>query len=172
MFFVCACVWCDDPAVLENSGGDDTVQQTHFLHYNAKMQWNGQPHFSSFWSVMCSILFCQCRRTFFNLPSLCRDVRGCKGAFTPCRDAKQGGARRHTGLIGLKPGKSTDAFSPSHEFASHRQQMGPRAISPRKLVRSGTINCIPLGGACFLTTNSNQWEFSCFWNSPPELSMF
>ena len=163
MFFVCACVWCDDPAVLENSGGDDTVQ-THFLHYNAKMQWNGQPHFSSFWSVMCSIFF---------FVSVGGHVLICHHYVVIYEDVKEllhhaatrGSAS--TQSIGLKPGKSTDAFSSSREVASRHQQMGPRAISPCELVRSGTT---PLGGACFLTTH--QWEFSCFWNSPPELPMF
>ena len=51
--------------------------------------------------------------------------------------------------------------------SSHRQQMGPRAIWPCQLARSGTT---PREEACFLTTH--QWEFSCFWDLPAELSMF
>ena len=46
-------------------------------------------------------------------------------------------------------------------------RMGCGAIKPRGLRRLGTT---PRREACFLTTH--QWEYSCFWDLPPELSMF
>ena len=62
---------------------------------------------------------------------------------------------------------STGAFTTLHKVALHHHQMGLKAIWSHQLVWSVTS---PQGEACFVTTH--QWGFLCFWDLPPELSMF